>query len=571
MKKFNFTTETFDAWNPGNVTQFYTSEKVIIGWIKLTDQTNTPSNQVMAKSKPIENKLKPTPTIPKESKPKTAERSLFQSKHKTATPTKTDSAKQPTISKQLNTGWNQTKQATNQSLKQVNRFFTKLGRDIGNTFKKKDKSTSNQTAKVAQPAAKPSTQVSSTKPVQTKQETSKVTKDSVNVTKASLWNSTKPTLKERWNRLVNGKEPVREKSYSEPLFKKKTSTNSNAITKSQPKPAGNTTKQPSTVDVNKTTSKSGTENANTTSTKDSLSVTTSTVIDSPKSTFGTKVKRQWNDFVKTTENTFSALKKSIRRQGTKSNRTVVQTNPTTTVVKTNNTPAVRPTQTTTKPAAPVTNKPTKPANTVKKQSIPTIKKQALVTQTERKDTAVVASSSVLNTTMEKPIVSKEIDEKDTLVVNPDENIVVPPLPKTVKKVDNSKPLPKSTVAASNTSNNTNTTASNKNTTATVKPEAKPEVIKEEEAVEPLSHIAGGKAFTFFSGPRGGKYYVVTNVAKRVQQVKITNTGNGKFVRAEVLGPLPVDDLSKGLILKIGDNTKSSLGINGTNFNVKVNY
>jgi hypothetical protein len=115
-------------------------------------------------------------------------------------------------------------------------------------------------------------------------------------------------------------------------------------------------------------------------------------------------------------------------------------------------------------------------------------------------------------------------------------------------------------------------------------EAKPEPIKEanvlteeksknEVAIESLELVntKGGKASTFFSGPRGGKYYVVTNLVKRGQLVKVTNTSNGKFVMAEVLGPLPVHDLSKGLILKIGDNAKSILGISTATFNVKVNY
>lgn len=81
----------------------------------------------------------------------------------------------------------------------------------------------------------------------------------------------------------------------------------------------------------------------------------------------------------------------------------------------------------------------------------------------------------------------------------------------------------------------------------------------------------GKAAWFFSGPIGGKFYVVTNLVPKGQLVKIVNTQNGKSLIAEVIGNLPGNDLTKGLILKISDNAKLPLGQKNQVFSVKIMY
>lgn len=81
----------------------------------------------------------------------------------------------------------------------------------------------------------------------------------------------------------------------------------------------------------------------------------------------------------------------------------------------------------------------------------------------------------------------------------------------------------------------------------------------------------GKAAYFFSRPIGGKFYIVTNMVAKEELVKVVNTANGKFVIAEVIGILPGNDLTKGLILKISDNAKLPLGQKNSVFNVQVFY
>ncbi|MBL7765746.1 MAG: hypothetical protein JNJ58_06625 [Chitinophagaceae bacterium] len=87
----------------------------------------------------------------------------------------------------------------------------------------------------------------------------------------------------------------------------------------------------------------------------------------------------------------------------------------------------------------------------------------------------------------------------------------------------------------------------------------------------LNKVKTGKASYFFSGPSGGKFYVVTNLAPIGAIVKVTNTANGRYIMAEVMNVLPSSDVSKGLILKVSDNAKLPLGQSTNGMSVKVNY
>lgn len=77
--------------------------------------------------------------------------------------------------------------------------------------------------------------------------------------------------------------------------------------------------------------------------------------------------------------------------------------------------------------------------------------------------------------------------------------------------------------------------------------------------------------SFFYAPSQGIFYVFTNLANKGSVVKISNTQNGKWCMAEVIGTLPSSDVNKGLLLKLSDNAKLALGQKTNNFTVKVNY
>ena len=87
----------------------------------------------------------------------------------------------------------------------------------------------------------------------------------------------------------------------------------------------------------------------------------------------------------------------------------------------------------------------------------------------------------------------------------------------------------------------------------------------------LTNFKNGKASLFYAGNGSGKFYVVTNIAPKGEIVKVTNTSNGQYVMAEVIGSLPNTDISKGLLIKLSDNAKLPLGVINNVFFVKVNY
>ncbi len=87
----------------------------------------------------------------------------------------------------------------------------------------------------------------------------------------------------------------------------------------------------------------------------------------------------------------------------------------------------------------------------------------------------------------------------------------------------------------------------------------------------LSKSETGKAAYFFAGPNGNKFYVSTNLAKKGDIIKVTNLANGKSLMAEVVSGLSSLDERKGLLIKLSDNAKLPLGQKGSIFSVKINY
>ena len=104
----------------------------------------------------------------------------------------------------------------------------------------------------------------------------------------------------------------------------------------------------------------------------------------------------------------------------------------------------------------------------------------------------------------------------------------------------------------------------------VNSESKISIKKEIESTE-LKKIKEGNASLFYAGNRNGKFYVVTNIAAKGATIKVTNTKNGKNIMAEVIGGLSNEDINKGILIRISDNSKLPLVVTNKIFYVKVNY
>ena len=91
------------------------------------------------------------------------------------------------------------------------------------------------------------------------------------------------------------------------------------------------------------------------------------------------------------------------------------------------------------------------------------------------------------------------------------------------------------------------------------------------AVKPFRYNAKkhGKATYFFSGPIGGKFYMVTNLVAKGERVKVVNTVNGEYLIAKVICALPGNDLTKGLLLKISDHPKLPSGQKNCVFDIQI--
>lgn len=81
----------------------------------------------------------------------------------------------------------------------------------------------------------------------------------------------------------------------------------------------------------------------------------------------------------------------------------------------------------------------------------------------------------------------------------------------------------------------------------------------------------GRVSFFYSGTAGAKFYVFTNLAGKGDIIKVTNSSNGKYLLAQVIGPLPDADRRRGHIVSLSDNTKRLLRIKSKSFTGKINY
>lgn len=86
----------------------------------------------------------------------------------------------------------------------------------------------------------------------------------------------------------------------------------------------------------------------------------------------------------------------------------------------------------------------------------------------------------------------------------------------------------------------------------------------------LKSMKGRSAF-FYSGNAGAKFYSFTNLSGKGSVIKVTNLENGRYILAEVVGPLPETDRKRGYIIKLSNNSKLILGSTRKSFSVKVNY
>jgi len=322
----------------------------------------------------------------------------------------------------------------------------------------------------------------------------------------------KPTLKERWNRLVNGPEPT--------------------------KPVRTSTK---------------TSNANPSA---STNVSTSKKSEAPKENntkpIATKptLKERWNRLVNGPETAKPAAKST-----------------TTTAVNT-------------KPTAP------KPSNTVPTKTNPTVN-TTIKPVVKNQTTPVKTSTEAPKKSNEK----KSLKDRWNHLVNGEEPAANKPAPVVKKTTSNVSPIAKKTEKGIDKKSTTN--AVTKNSTANISKQAETKTINTEKAAETvapketvieketaihsevkslsLTNVKTVKAAYFFSGPSGGKFYAVTNLVTKGSIIKLTNPANGRSIMAEVIGNLSPIDLNKGLLLKVSDNAKLALGQKSTLFSMKVNY
>ena len=78
-------------------------------------------------------------------------------------------------------------------------------------------------------------------------------------------------------------------------------------------------------------------------------------------------------------------------------------------------------------------------------------------------------------------------------------------------------------------------------------------------------------FKSTSGWADKKYYCLFNNTSPGTIIKITNTGNGKFIFAKVLDLMPDIKQNEGLLLIISNAAAEELDVNSSNFSCSINY
>ncbi len=81
----------------------------------------------------------------------------------------------------------------------------------------------------------------------------------------------------------------------------------------------------------------------------------------------------------------------------------------------------------------------------------------------------------------------------------------------------------------------------------------------------------GAAFKSTSGWKDGKYYVLMNKVQPSTVVKITNSVNGKFVYAKVLGEIPPIKENEGLLVRISNAATTELLFDEGSYQVEITW
>lgn len=574
--KFQVSVESFCIWNKAEQkTEYKTGQTVMIGWLiyqpnqgqilatkNIVPNTNIQaSGNIRNEEKKIPSKTSSAyhgnePTISNSLqkfwsnvKQKTASKSKLNkpiqkevnhTKSQQALPLKAPSQQTNSI---LNTALEDTLRPTTKQ--QPNRTYTKQPtsyhkptfkedtQDFFNTLKKKlsKKSKSNEVA-IAKPIKNDPNRTSSSRNFLNRKSSTK----SIESQKPRL------TLKEKWNRLVNGPEPktatkkttTKPNPNSQSSSSKGTSTTTNIKQEITPTPKkksfkekwdllvnGKTAEQKKKLPANEPIAKTQATN------KQNNSINRSTAeLNEKKSSQSSKVETvKNNNSTSTPVKTKKTLKESWNKL--------------------------------------VNGKPIEKRTTVE-ASKPIVKNK--VAEDKKSSDKLTANKLDKKTETEKDI-TKKTNTKPTITSNTKK-----PIESTPK--ENKKKLSNKTKEIAN---NQQLTQASKEEIVSLPVETK--VVEEEKDLTirsetkhlNLSKSETGKAAYFFAGPNGNKFYVSTNLAKKGDIIKVTNISNGKNVMAEVVSGLSPLDERKGLLIKLSDNAKLPLGQKGSIFSVKINY
>lgn len=324
----------------------------------------------------------------------------------------------------------------------------------------------------------------------------------------------KPTLKERWNRLVNGPEPAKPAKHTTTTTSKTSATKNETVVKNTITPKEKTATEPKTKPT---------------------------------------LKERWNRLVNGPESVKPIAKKVNSPVNNNSSKPTTPKPNATVPVKTNSNNTVK----------PVVKNQTVPIKTTSVAPKPKEEKKSLK---ERWNNLVNGPETTTSKTA-------------TSTVNPTVKKIKPDVEKTEKpivKKTATNPISKTNATNANVSRQPESKITqSENVAENSAPKevitAKETAIHSEVKSLSLTNSKTVKAAYFFSGPSGGKFYAVTNLVTKGNIIKLINPANGRSIMAEVIGNLSPIDLNKGLIIKVSDNAKLALGQKNAVFTIKVNY